>query len=66
MKNNQLYIRIDDELKQQIVTLAKQERRQISDQAGYLIEQGLKAIRRHHGLNPDGYPAQQAQSGVAR
>jgi hypothetical protein len=69
MKSNQLCIRIEDELKQQIVMLAKQEHRKIADQASYLIEQGLRAMRRQYGLSADGYAGNHgdspAQSGAA-
>jgi hypothetical protein len=51
MKDTYLSIRIESALKDQVVTLAKMERRSIADQAAYLVEQGLLALK---GKIPEG------------
>jgi hypothetical protein len=52
MKDKYLNIRIETELKEQLIRLAQDERRSISDQAIYLIERGLQSVRRQYGLLP--------------
>jgi hypothetical protein len=45
MKDKYLNIRIESDLKEQVIKLAKEERRSISDQTVYLIERGLHSLR---------------------
>jgi hypothetical protein len=49
MKDKYLNIRVESELKEQVITLAKEERRSISDQVNYLIERGLQSVYRQLG-----------------
>jgi hypothetical protein len=52
MKDEYLNIRIESDLKDQVIKLAEKERRSISDQTVCLIEQGLSSLRQHYELVP--------------
>jgi hypothetical protein len=58
MKDKYLNIRIESDLKEQVIKLAKEEHRSISDQTVYLIERGLYSLHRHYETAPAGYQAQ--------
>ena len=45
-KGRWMSIRLDDSLKKQVEELARNERRSLGDQAAYLMEQGLKALKK--------------------
>ncbi|MDR2418536.1 MAG: hypothetical protein LBD79_05735 [Treponema sp.] len=58
MKDKYLNIRIESGLKEQVIKLAQEERRSISDQAIYLIERGLYTLRRNCELATFGHQEQ--------